>query len=76
MDNGISIHCAQHNEHALHANARESEVPEKMGVLRLNLASSEHKSLTYCYSLLAIHCKHIYSQYTYNKAMYIATYCS
>ena len=51
--NGSGIYCAQHNEHAKHANARGvwGHAPpgkfEKLDTQILNLVGFEHKSLTY-----------------------------
>ena len=51
--NGNGIHCAQHNEHAKHANTRGvwGHAPpgkfEKLDSQILNLVGFEHKSLTY-----------------------------
>ena len=51
--NGNDIYCAQHNEHAKHANARGvwGHAPpgkfEKLVTQILNLVGFEHKSLTY-----------------------------
>ena len=71
--NGNGIYCAQHNEHAKHANARGSEgMPppgkfEKLDTHILNLVGFEHKSLTY----IKLKFRYI-SSYVYLTLLYVS----